>query len=72
MFLTTHLAPNIMIGPAIVSDVGPLILNPNILRKNIALRMLLAWQHAMMGKYLSSRVSLRHTIVLLCSPKASS
>ena len=34
MFLTNHLAPNIMIGPTIASGV---ILNPNILRECIAL-----------------------------------
>ena len=30
IFFTTHLAPNIMIGPTIASDV---ILDPNILRE---------------------------------------
>ena len=34
MFFTIHLAPNIMIGLTIASGV---LLNPNILRKNIPL-----------------------------------
>ena len=34
MFLTTHLAPNILIGPTIASGV---ILNPDILHGNTAL-----------------------------------
>ena len=38
MFFTTHLAPNIMIGPTIASGV---ILNPYILRKCLALKQYL-------------------------------
>ena len=47
MFFTTHLAPNILIGPIIALGV----LNPNILRENKALIIILQVSYIMYDMY---------------------